>query len=187
MFTGEEIKRLRQQKGLSQQEFADKLGLTRELISKMEGGKLSVSKSTDILLREYASQIEVKNLPNSEENPPQGQVLEQSALVPMSSLDKLIQANADQSAAVKDIAAANMELVMMLKGEKGNATVHAESRNLEREIANLDRLLAGTIKLLADQKKTSFEEVEAAAHIAGGEILQSYKTGIQSAKDKSYS
>jgi phage repressor protein C with HTH and peptisase S24 domain len=47
------IKDIRQLYNLTQEEFAIALGLTRELINKMEKGRLPISKSTTILLQQF--------------------------------------------------------------------------------------------------------------------------------------
>ena len=50
---GEKIKELRKARKLTQRDFADKIGITRELITKMESGKLAVSKSTQVLVEDF--------------------------------------------------------------------------------------------------------------------------------------
>jgi len=56
-YTPEDMKRIRKLGKLSQEEFAEKLDLTREMVSNMETGKNPISKSTQILLREIESEI----------------------------------------------------------------------------------------------------------------------------------
>jgi transcriptional regulator with XRE-family HTH domain len=51
--TAKELKELRKLKKLTQQAFADKLGITRELYGKMETGKQAISKATNILIENY--------------------------------------------------------------------------------------------------------------------------------------
>lgn len=50
---GEDIKKIRLSKGLTQQQFADILEIDRGLISSMENGKKNVTKSTEILINNY--------------------------------------------------------------------------------------------------------------------------------------
>jgi transcriptional regulator with XRE-family HTH domain len=52
-YSGESIKRLREDRDLSQQEFADAIGITRELLNKVENNKRSVSKATEILIDQF--------------------------------------------------------------------------------------------------------------------------------------
>ncbi|GAB4092233.1 S24 family peptidase [Flaviaesturariibacter terrae] len=51
--TSPNIKEIRQLYNLTQEEFAQALGITRELVNKMEKGKCGVSKATRILLRNF--------------------------------------------------------------------------------------------------------------------------------------
>lgn len=51
--TGSNIKEIRQLANLTQEEFAQALGITRELVNKMEKGKCAVSKATRLLLRHF--------------------------------------------------------------------------------------------------------------------------------------
>src|SRR5690349_25002730 len=53
MKTGYNIKEIRELFNLTQQELADALGLTRELVNKMEKGRSPVSKSTNMLLNKF--------------------------------------------------------------------------------------------------------------------------------------
>src|SRR5690349_12471575 len=56
MKTGYNIKEIRELFNLTQQELAEALGLTRELINKMEKGRSPVSKSTNLLLNKFLSE-----------------------------------------------------------------------------------------------------------------------------------
>lgn len=51
--TAEEIKQIRITQNLTQQDFADQLGITRELLNKVESGKRSVSKATELLVKDF--------------------------------------------------------------------------------------------------------------------------------------
>ena len=53
MKNGYNIKEIRELYNLTQQELADSLGLTRELVNKMEKGRSPVSKSTNLLLKNF--------------------------------------------------------------------------------------------------------------------------------------
>jgi phage repressor protein C with HTH and peptisase S24 domain/DNA-binding XRE family transcriptional regulator len=53
MKISDNIKEIRQLYNLTQQEFADALGITRELVNKMEKGKCAVSKSTFALVQQF--------------------------------------------------------------------------------------------------------------------------------------
>lgn len=52
-YTADDIKKIRAEKNFSQQEFADVLGVTRELLNKMESGKRVISKATALLLDDF--------------------------------------------------------------------------------------------------------------------------------------
>lgn len=60
-----DVKKIRQSLKISQVELAKNLGISRELVSKMENGKLPISKSSKILLDKIISE---KNTKNSESN-----------------------------------------------------------------------------------------------------------------------
>jgi len=47
---------------LSQEEFADQIGISRELVSKMENGKMKISKATKVLLEKYVSEKNTNNV-----------------------------------------------------------------------------------------------------------------------------
>lgn len=55
------IKEIRQLYNLTQQEFAAALGITRELVNKMEKGKSGVSKATAALLRQFTQERRSEN------------------------------------------------------------------------------------------------------------------------------
>src|SRR5689334_10115315 len=54
--SGYNLKEIRQLYNLTQQEFAEALGITRELVNKMEKGRMGVSKATAALLRQFTAQ-----------------------------------------------------------------------------------------------------------------------------------
>ncbi|MFL5772885.1 MAG: S24 family peptidase [Flavisolibacter sp.] len=55
------IKEIRQLHNLTQQEFADLLGITRELVNKMEKGKTGVSKATSALVKQFLHERKSEN------------------------------------------------------------------------------------------------------------------------------
>ena len=55
------IKEIRQLYNLTQQEFAGALGITRELVNKMEKGKTTVSKATSALINQFISERRSEN------------------------------------------------------------------------------------------------------------------------------
>src|SRR5687768_13731177 len=55
------LKEIRQLHNLTQQEFADALGITRELVNKMEKGKSSISKATSALLKQFLQERKSEN------------------------------------------------------------------------------------------------------------------------------
>jgi transcriptional regulator with XRE-family HTH domain len=59
-----DIKVLRKKYGLNQTEFADKLGITREMVGQMERGNRKVSKSTKILLDNFIKENKVPDVGN---------------------------------------------------------------------------------------------------------------------------
>jgi phage repressor protein C with HTH and peptisase S24 domain/DNA-binding XRE family transcriptional regulator len=59
--TNHNIKEIRQLYNLTQQEFAAALGITRELVNKMEKGRSGVSKATSALLREFMQERKSEN------------------------------------------------------------------------------------------------------------------------------
>lgn len=59
--TGVDLKLMREAKGFTQQAFADKVGITRELLNKMESGRQKVSKATKILVTNFLeSEISIR-------------------------------------------------------------------------------------------------------------------------------
>src|ERR1044072_6324794 len=60
------IKEIRQLHNFTQQEFADALGITRELVNKMEKGKSGISKATSALVKQFL--LERKSENNSQGN-----------------------------------------------------------------------------------------------------------------------
>lgn len=50
----EELKALRQRLGMSQQAFADAIGMGREAVNKMESGKLPIERRTELAARYVA-------------------------------------------------------------------------------------------------------------------------------------
>ena len=54
--SGYNIKEIRQLYNLTQQDFAEALGITRELVNKMEKGKIGVSKATSALIRQFTQE-----------------------------------------------------------------------------------------------------------------------------------
>jgi phage repressor protein C with HTH and peptisase S24 domain len=54
--SGYNLKEIRQLYNLTQQEFAEALGITRELVNKMEKGRMGVSKATAALLRQFTQE-----------------------------------------------------------------------------------------------------------------------------------
>jgi phage repressor protein C with HTH and peptisase S24 domain len=61
------IKEIRQLHNLTQQEFADALGITRELVNKMEKGKTGVSKATSALVKQFVMDHKSENNSQNEE------------------------------------------------------------------------------------------------------------------------
>jgi phage repressor protein C with HTH and peptisase S24 domain/DNA-binding XRE family transcriptional regulator len=61
MKTGPNIKEIRQLYNLTQEEFALALGITRELVNKMEKGKCGVSKGTNALLQQFLQERQREN------------------------------------------------------------------------------------------------------------------------------
>lgn len=57
-----DIKKIREDRGLTQQAFADLLGITRELLGQMERGQKGVSKATKILVKNFLEKD--KNVPH---------------------------------------------------------------------------------------------------------------------------
>ncbi len=53
MFNAHNIKEIRQLYNFTQEEFAQALDLTRELVNKMEKGKIGISKSTSLRIKEF--------------------------------------------------------------------------------------------------------------------------------------
>lgn len=51
MFTGKDIRRLRKVSGMSQVDLAKKLGVHHSLVSRMETGRLGISKRTETQLK----------------------------------------------------------------------------------------------------------------------------------------
>jgi transcriptional regulator with XRE-family HTH domain len=47
------IKEIRESRGLNQQQFADSIGITREMVGHIERGKKNISKATEILIKEF--------------------------------------------------------------------------------------------------------------------------------------
>jgi len=85
------------------------------------------------VVKAYDSNGEEKGIV-TQQNLQQEQVSEgQATPITSAELKQLIQANADQSMAVKDIAAANVALVHMLQEERGFATEHGASQTLSSE------------------------------------------------------
>lgn len=62
------IKSVREKLGLTQQDFADKLGITRELLNKIESGKRSVSKATAVLLKDFEEKVQDSQIEDDIEN-----------------------------------------------------------------------------------------------------------------------
>lgn len=56
MYTPEDLIRIRKENNLTQEELANKLGVTRELLVKMEGGSRSISRATTVLLDKFRSE-----------------------------------------------------------------------------------------------------------------------------------
>jgi phage repressor protein C with HTH and peptisase S24 domain len=56
MLSGHNIKEIRQLYNLTQEEFAAALGLTREMVNKMEKGRCSVSRSTSLLIEKFTEE-----------------------------------------------------------------------------------------------------------------------------------
>ncbi len=48
-----DIKKIRENKGLNQQQFADAIGITREMVGQIERGQKKISKATAILINEF--------------------------------------------------------------------------------------------------------------------------------------
>lgn len=61
------IKEIRQLYNLTQQEFAGALGITRELVNKMEKGKTPVSKATSALIQQFINEQQSENFSQSQE------------------------------------------------------------------------------------------------------------------------
>jgi phage repressor protein C with HTH and peptisase S24 domain len=62
------IKEIRQMYNLTQQEFAAAIGITRELVNKMEKGKSTVSKATSALIRQFIQETKSENNSLAENN-----------------------------------------------------------------------------------------------------------------------
>lgn len=56
-YTSEDLKKIRKAAKLSQEEFASKLQLTREMVSNMETGKNPLGKATQLLLEKFESEF----------------------------------------------------------------------------------------------------------------------------------
>lgn len=54
-----DIKKIRESYGMNQQEFADAIGITREMVGQMERGQKGVSKATKILIENFLSKNKV--------------------------------------------------------------------------------------------------------------------------------
>lgn len=67
MATAQKLKEIRAAFNLSQAEFASALGLTREMVNKMESGKCGVSKATKALLQQFLQEKNSEPFPNSEQ------------------------------------------------------------------------------------------------------------------------
>lgn len=65
-----DIKEIRTRHGLNQAEFAEKLGITRELVGQMERGKKNISKATQVLLRNFLRENEVPPTAKNSANDP---------------------------------------------------------------------------------------------------------------------
>lgn len=61
------LREIRKGKNFTQGEFAEAIGITRELYTKMENGKLAISKSTEVLLDNYLKGESEKN-PKQKDN-----------------------------------------------------------------------------------------------------------------------
>jgi len=146
MFSADDLKKIREDRNLTQQELADALGVSRVLLNKMEGGSKTLSRATQILLRDYLDGRHVNKVPmetkenaghagRNNETPPQGQGSEDERKYSNSALDKLIQANAllyEKVIAAKDetIAAQKTSMEAIARAEQ------AQSRALEITAAN---------------------------------------------------
>lgn len=60
-----DIKQIRESFGLSQQEFADELGITREMVGQMERGQKKISKASKILIKNFLDRkkVPIDNVP----------------------------------------------------------------------------------------------------------------------------
>jgi phage repressor protein C with HTH and peptisase S24 domain len=67
MKTSHNIKEIRQLYNLTQQEFAAALGITRELVNKMEKGKTPVSKATSALIQQFVLDRKSENISLTDE------------------------------------------------------------------------------------------------------------------------
>lgn len=66
----EELKALRQRLGMSQQAFADAIGMGREAVNKMESGKLPIERRTELAARYVALREKVNGCENAEVGAP---------------------------------------------------------------------------------------------------------------------
>lgn len=101
------IKEIRKKLKLTQQEFADRLGITRELLGQIERGKKAISKATNILLKNF---LKENNVPQDTLNIPSNPTIEK--LIGM--LEKLVNTNAE-------VVGTNTELVSICKTVTANA------------------------------------------------------------------
>lgn len=67
--TGEEIKKTRKRLDLSQETFAEKLGITRGLLNMIENGRRDVSKATEVLYMQFLGLQNVKNVSQETQKP----------------------------------------------------------------------------------------------------------------------